>query len=293
MATKEYYLEKIKQYGIDKFDSLKDMDEEAIKGLHWMKLKDIVELYESQISGEKPMTDKEVKSSDTPNFADIIKKLQEDFEAKEKRFEDELRKIRDSVITEQKIVVQTPKDEVWGMKKNPSLTPGDFEKEPSTFLVVGRGFVTSTYYKDGVEQLAPYGSPVYFKLTNSTKMGSAHASSLLHISTYRTHSKKEKEWLRNHPLYGTTIHEKIKDIMTYDSSIANKIENAASTVNSLDAHQILAKANAYGLDVNLSLEQLKGRIITIEAQRMLEDDTKRQEYRLVKALEEKLVVKEQ
>lgn len=181
------------------------------------------------------------------------------------------------------------KDEVWGKKKRVSLDKGDFEQSPTTFLCWGRGEVVASYFKDGEELLAPYGAPIEFKYTNANVRNIDGAEKLLHISTYRTNSKKEKEWIRNHPKYGRGIYEKVEQMITYNPQLASALESVAISIGTLSAQDIFAKANALGLDATGSnIDKLKMNIITLEAQRLLEHDNKQQGGQMAQMLEDKL-----
>jgi len=286
MASKQHYLDEIRRLGIDKLDDYIGVD---LDKLHWSKLQNILEKHTGI---ETPMTQEEAKDSQTPNFAEMLRELQEAHKAQMEQLRLELDAIKRNPpsATPQTVYIKDT-DETWGMKRKVGHTAEDFEKTPTTFMVFGRGYVTSTYFKDGVEILSPTGAPIMFKYSSSSKRNINGKEDLLHISTYKTNSKIEKEWIRNHPMYNRGIYEKISSVLTYDPKISNMIESVANNVTSMDAQQIFIKAQSIGINTDeYTLDKLKTMIITSEAQRLLEDDIKIQEKHMNNMIEQKMRV---
>lgn len=74
---------------------------------------------------------------------------------------------------------------------------------------------------------------------------------------YETYSKKEAEYLRNHPYYGKTIFEKVEFIQSADPSVADIMETTAIRLVGITNNDLIARASALRIPIIQDLVELR------------------------------------
>ena len=167
---------------------------------------------------------------------------------------------------------QSEKEYKFGSVKSKNIPKSDKLDKPHTFVMMGRGYVLSVYNFEGSEVLAPYGIPVYFKWKNSDKRKTSEGEQAIHYSTYSTWSKKECEFVKNSPFFGTLIFDKVTDLEEVNPELVSTIERASTYVANMTQDEIFGLAGNYKLDINLPVSKLKSMLIAIKVQEIIAHD---------------------
>lgn len=143
--------------------------------------------------------------------------------------------------------------------------------KPETFVTIGRGFLISVYEKDGSQILAPYRFPCEFKWKTFDKGRDGKADNVIHFSVFETWSKKEAEFIRESPFYGSSVFESFSKARSVDPVLISKIDASIVFVNSMSDSQLFHYASNYGWSRD-SKDEIKKKISQMKLQEMIEQD---------------------
>lgn len=175
------------------------------------------------------------------------------------------------------LILNNPKDErpiviqQMGDSKHKSyplvldIKPEDYLKDAVSFFVRGRGFLLSTYQKEGQFMHPPDDVPIYFEYYYTDPQRRGKFEDVMHYSSFTTHSKKQVEYIKNCPKFGLTIFEDVSKVVKHDREMYVMLENLSMKADGLTNERLFAQAAAMGLkDIsNKSKEKLKMEIVGI------------------------------
>ena len=214
---------------------------------------------EEECPAEK-VKEKEKAESDNVN-ALLLKKLAE-LEEKIGELEETKNRQPDRYSTESR----------FGVVRSKNIPKSDKLDKPKTFVMMGRGYVLSVYNHEGSEVLAPYGLPVQFKWKNSEKRQTLDGEQAIHYSTFSTYSKKEVEFIKNSPFFGTLIFDSVTDLEEVNPALVSSIEQASTYVANMTQEELFGLAHTYKLDINMPINKLKTKLIAIKVQEITSND---------------------
>lgn len=209
--------------------------------------------------------EKEKEKEKSSDNSEIMKQLLQEVE----RLKGQIAEIQ----TEPRATQYRHESEVkFGSSVSKNIPKSDKLDKPTTFITIGRGYVMSCYNKDGSEVLAPYGQPILFKWRNSDKRGQGGEEVAIHYSTYSTWSKKECEFIKESPYFGHLIFDSVSKMSKVNPNLVSAIEQATNYVANMTQDQMFAIANQYHLDVDMSIKELKDKVVAIKVQGILDQD---------------------
>lgn len=202
---------------------------------------------------------------------ELMKEIQEQKE-NNKKIQEEIERLKSSPSpSAAPVIYASDQEKKFGTSQRREIPEGDRLDKPSTFLMRGRGFILSVYRKDGTEVYAPYDRPIRFMHT-STDTRSGQATDTLHFSSYSTWSKKEVDFIKNCPLFGSLIFDTVSKAMAVNPAIQSALQQASNHVETMTDDMVFNVARSYGIDLHLPMPKIKEQVRTIKLQEILEQE---------------------
>lgn len=131
---------------------------------------------------------------------------------------------------------------------NKDIDPDDQLKTPVTFVAHCSTYVITDDIKQGRPVRTPFGK-IVFKYDSTKKVLRGRETDLFVFSTYVCSSKKERDWLMNHSLFGSYFFANVNGKRTVSGRRALKLANAIKRLQSVGQGQLLNMARDYGVEV--------------------------------------------
>lgn len=103
-------------------------------------------------------------------------------------------------------------------------------------------------------------------------------------------SKKEDEFIRNHPYYNVSIFESMKDAEDIDSTFATILESAKNSVSSISDHALVDRARQLGVDIMEDPSELRRAVIHKIAEKEMDAAKKRNAQSVIETSEARKIV---
>ena len=127
------------------------------------------------------------------------------------------------------------------------IKPADYIKEGATFFTRGKGFLLSTYQKDGQFMHPPDDVPIYFEYYYTDPQRRGKHDDIMHYSSFTTHSKRQAEYVRACPKFNLTIFEDVSKVVKYDREMYVMLENISLKADQLTNERLFSSAAAMGI----------------------------------------------
>jgi hypothetical protein len=205
---------------------------------------------QANVSPEKKETPKEVDT-------DIIKQMFEQNKvimAKLDHFEKENKELKAAIASKPKTTEVTHDEAVID----------DYLETPVVFFCYNFSFSIHGYINRGKEHLAPNG-PVRFKLLHRYPLGTGAQAKFHSVAGVKIHSRKELEFLRNHPGFGYRFHEKVEGVARIDTMLADILTREAMRVNAMSDHSILEACINENIPRTTDITQMRKQLISKRA----------------------------
>jgi len=148
------------------------------------------------------------------------------------------------------------------------IDPSDILKEEVVFSAFGIGIGFGSYIKNHVEVESPYGM-IMFKYQGTDVNLSGDQK---HFCIYRTRSKKELEFIRNHPGYGRLFSENLNYTLSTDQQKHIRMAQVYSQMMALGNDQIIAMAEYYGIQNHGELHKLREQLASVRMKELDEQE---------------------
>ncbi len=149
----------------------------------------------------------------------------------------------------------------------------DFDEVGVRFCVPATGYVMSCDRRKGKIVKLPWGKKtIFFEHEGTRKRGQGKYQELSTISSYRSHSKKEIEWVRNHSMYGVLIYESSNNAMNVDMLKIQRLSRAISVLRSVEHFDVVRMCKGYGIDISDDLNTMRYQIAHEQVRRELENE---------------------
>jgi len=148
----------------------------------------------------------------------------------------------------------------------------DILKEEVVFSAYGIGIGFGSYMKNGFEVLSPYGM-IMFKYQGTDVNNNGDSK---HFSIYKTRSKKELEFIRNHPGYGRLFSENLNYTLSTDHQKHIQMAQIYSQVLNMSSDQVFAACNYYGIENDGQVSKLREKITAIKMKELEEQMTSKE-----------------
>lgn len=152
------------------------------------------------------------------------------------------------------------------------LDPADFDERGAIFTSYGNGYLIVDDVRRGFALPTPYGRIFKFRFTAHKIVKIGRAESYSCYCSFKTYSKKEIEWLRSHTRFGIEFFENVNLALSTNARKAQIAAKVYKMVTSLDQHEIVRRAQSYGIQVGGVLSD----IITELSHRMAEEQYKKE-----------------
>lgn len=164
-----------------------------------------------------------------------------------------------------------------------SYSNDDVLDEPKIYFTYSNGKTLYSYTNVRTRRVVdlPYGveRPIKFKKiyayrkTDRTSKGDKVHT----VARYVTYSKKEDEFLRNHPYFNISIFESMGDAEAIDSSFATILESVRMQVSKMSNHNVLDRARNLGIAIQEDPSEMRKSLIHKLAENQMEVSKKRNE----------------
>ena len=164
-----------------------------------------------------------------------------------------------------------------------SYSNDDVLDEPKIYFTYSNGKTLYSYTNVRTRRVVdlPYGveRPIKFKKiyayrkTDRTSKGDKVHT----VARYVTYSKKEDEFLRNHPYFNISIFESMGDAEAIDSSFATILESVRMQVSKMSNHNVLDRARGLGIAIQEDPSEMRKSLIHKLAENQMEVSKKRNE----------------
>jgi hypothetical protein len=161
------------------------------------------------------------------------------------------------------------------------------DHEQTTFVAHKTFYVITDAKIAGRNVMAPYG-PIEFKFFGARQTQRGKETDLFTFCCYTTKSKREKEFLMKHPLFGTMFFTSINDAVSVDARKASKLAKAMTSLLSYGQHQLIALAKQYNVAVSNDIQEIRAAI----ASKIADDQMKQEEQSTIVRLKEKVAADE-
>lgn len=244
-------------------------------------------LNETPIAVEPPKPPQKESNGDNEMFLFIKKQTQVIEQQKSvlaaqekalKELREEVRELKEN----QSIQINTLTELDKSIEKNESVSIGkisesyykskidekDILKEEIVFSAYGIGIGFGSYMKNGQEVLAPYGM-IMFKYQGTDVNASGDSK---HFSVYKTRSKKELEFIRNHPGYGRLFSENLNYTLSTDHQKHIRMAQVYTNLMNLTSDQIISMADYYGVANHGEIHKLREQLASIKMKEIDEQE---------------------
>jgi len=152
------------------------------------------------------------------------------------------------------------------------LPPGEFTNDdlletPVAYFTYSESKTLFGYTDSRTRQLVdlPYGNerPIRFKKVYAYRKSSrtGKGDQVHKVARYVCYSKKEKQFLENHPYYEVSIFPSMESAEKIDPTFASKLEDARNQVNSMSIHAVADRSKLLGLDLVEDPNELRRNLI--------------------------------
>jgi len=185
---------------------------------------------------------------------DMLKKFMEIVERQESQIADLNKKLEDNIKkTGVKVRGQVNTDV--DLEDPSSYDNDDVLEDPKIYFTYSNGKTLYSYTDVKTRKIIdlPYGvdRPIRFKKVYSyRKLDRTGKGDKVHtVARYVTYSKKEDEFLRNHPYFNISIFESMGEAEAIDSSFATILESTRTMVNKMSNHNVVDRARNLDLPI--------------------------------------------
>lgn len=139
----------------------------------------------------------------------------------------------------------------------------DYLKTPINFFCHLHQFAIASYKIKGIEILPPLGRIIKFRHTSRSKTNihSQRDARVINLCTYNCRSKKEAEYIRACPDYGSIIFEKSSQALNVDIYEADMMKEASAEISNKSQHQIIEMAIAHDIPVSDDMAQMRRELV--------------------------------
>ena len=147
----------------------------------------------------------------------------------------------------------------------------DVLKHPVTFISHRVAYVITDDKKNGRPVFTPFREPIFFKYNGTKKVNRGKETELFNFSIYVCNSKKERDWLLNHSLFGIMFFANLEGGENVDGKKANRLAQQTRALQSLGQHELLRMARDYGISISTSDPSVLRSQIAYKAVEQMED----------------------
>lgn len=137
------------------------------------------------------------------------------------------------------------------------LDPKDVLEDPVIFWAPGFHVVIGDDTKHGRKIPPPVNRVIWFKPEGSKRVQNGKEMDIQIFSKYACYSKKEKDWLEKHTLYGIAFFLEGSSTMNVDLRFTQKLMEYANGLRNMEGHRVVKEAQALGMAFTNDLNELR------------------------------------
>ena len=146
----------------------------------------------------------------------------------------------------------------------------DFHEEGVRFCVPSTGYVMSCDMRKGKIVKLPWNKKtIFFDHEATKKINQGKYKTIAPIASYRSHSKKEIQWIRDHSMYGVLIYESTNSAMNADMLKIQKLSRLIMVLKNVEFVDILKYCKNYNITPSDDANEMRFRIAHAMADREL------------------------
>lgn len=164
----------------------------------------------------------------------------------------------------------------------------DFDKDGILFHSYSAGYLIVDDKRNGHSVKTPYGNQIMFihQGTKKTRDASGKFDVVNLYASYRSHSKKEIQWLRDHTLYGLMFHEDASLALNADVVMAQRLMKHVTAIESMDASAFHRACEENKVPATADIKAMKMALAYKVAQREVEEEENNREIKFAAMNEE-------
>jgi len=173
-----------------------------------------------------------------------------------------------------------------GVGSEIDFDPDDIDERGVVFTSYGVGFlIIDKRTKLGTIERTPYNRKFQFVYQGSKTVQIGRDKQRSSFCTFRTQSKKEIKWLRDHPHYGILFYENTNLAMCADARLMEIAARKISEINSLDQSRLLQRAKAAGIPIGGNIAEIKTNLALKLAKELMISEERSQKQRTIENYE--------
>lgn len=171
------------------------------------------------------------------------------------------------------------------------IPPEDFDEDGVRFCVPSTGYAMSCDRRKGKIVKLPWNKKViFFEHEGTRKINQGKFHEVAPISSYRSHSKKEIEWIRQHSMYGVLIYENSNNVINANMVRIQKLSRVISVLKNYDYLDLMKRCKEYGVKQCDDVNELRFLIAQAMVDREMQQEGLRTSSILQAAAKESLVL---
>lgn len=159
----------------------------------------------------------------------------------------------------------------------------DIMDEPKIFWSTSVLNIIVDDIKKGIIDRSPFGA-IKFKAKGSKKIGTGKDASILIISEFKTHSRKEADWIEKHTKFGIEFFKSTAEIGSMDLRKTHLLSKYHTALMALQGPEVIAQMKQCGLTPTHDIDQMR---YAIAKHRSDEEFAKHEESLVMKMNEQK------
>lgn len=134
----------------------------------------------------------------------------------------------------------------------------DFDKDGVIFCAPSAGYCLVDDMRQGHRIVLPYNKEaIFFSHQGTRRFQQGKHMMTASFCTYKSHSKKEQDWIRKHTLFGIVFYENSNQAMKIDMVRATKLARLMNTLRDFELPSIIQRAKEYDVPVSQDIHALR------------------------------------
>jgi hypothetical protein len=169
-----------------------------------------------------------------------------------------------SVLTELTKAINKDEGVRKGTLKDYEIDTTDYLDEEELFFTYSFSYGIYGDVRYGQQVDTPYGRPIKFKpLYRYKKPGvGKHSDKMITTSVAKIRSKKEREFLTGHSLFGIKFFKSQNEVIDLDTAYADKLVEISYMLNAMSEHEIVTRARQEKIQIDTTnVDNIKKRLV--------------------------------
>lgn len=164
----------------------------------------------------------------------------------------------------------------------------DYDEEGITFCAPFSGYAISDDRRKGHVIRLPYNKKfIFFNYEGERIFQQGKHAQKLVFSVYRSQSKEEIKWLREHTFFNTMFYESTKGMANFDVQRAQKLARIMTMLTNFELPSIISRCKEYNVPINQDIAVMRSMLAMEMSKRELESEQSHTQRRLAEIEKEK------